>query len=136
MVTIRFFLAAIYPTLLFTRLIYTDIRSKEVENIIILALLPCALLSSEGLALRLLGMAFPLLLIPFFGFGDVLLFAVLGFCLGVRKLCIVFCAATLLAGVFCAFCLAVKKLNKKSSIAFVPFIFLGCLLLMICDIIF
>ncbi len=62
------------------------------------------------------------------GYGDGILVVICGFSLGVWQCLGILMLAFMLAGLFGVMLLVIKKGNKKSRIAFVPFLLLGTLI--------
>ena len=98
-------------------------------------MLPAALITSEGLALRLAGAAFIWTLFGLaaalsaafkspapVGMGDIKLLSVISLISGPAALFFTACCGSLLCGLSAALLLALKKLTKKDRIAFGPFI--------------
>ena len=112
------------------RLSYTDIKYKELENLYILLLLPCAFCYPARFSTRLIGAAVPFVLVKFFGFGDILLLSVLGFVFGFSDLVSILAASSILSGVWSAYLLASKRASKGTKIAYAPFICIGVIFLM------
>lgn len=127
----RFLCAFLWNSALLLRLSITDIRSKELENLHI----GLILLSSYGFSVnfwsRLLAASLPFLLSPLIGFGDVLLYAALGFSLGPIRLFKILIISSLLGGIFAIIILCTKKAKLKSSFAFAPFIAIAYLIVLL-----
>lgn len=60
------------------------------------------------------------------GYGDVKLFAVIGFCVGFIDLYSILFYSVLAAAVVSIYLLLVKKSDRKTKLAFGPFIYIGC----------
>ena len=112
-----------------------DICEMVIPDICILLMLPAALLSSESWKSRLFaaGLIWVMFLITAavsallrlpvpIGMGDIKLFSAIGFISGLRGLIFAFTASSLACGIFSAFLLVLKKVQKKDQIAFGPFI--------------
>ncbi len=128
---IRFFICLIWMLLCLFRLSRTDLQSQELENLVILLLLPCALCTQVPLISRLAGLVLPFLLVRLYGFGDILLLSVLGSVLGADKLLILFAGAACGCGIFCLGKLLLKKCGAKDTVPFAPFISLSALFVML-----
>ncbi len=126
----RFLICLILMTVCLFRLACTDIKSKELENLFIFLLLPCAFFTRIRLFSRLLGSLLPFLLVRFYGFGDILLLAVLGAVFGAEKTIYLFAAASLSCGIFCLIRLLQKKCGAKDTVPFAPFIAVAALFVM------
>lgn len=63
-----------------------------------------------------------------FGFGDVKLMAVSGLLLGCERNFIAFACGIMLAGVYCIAGLLLRRINRRSEIAFGPFLAAGIIL--------
>ena len=95
-------------------------------GIVHLLLNPSCLLSSlTGLVIVSLPMLLLALLCGGFGGGDIKLCAVCGFFLGLKGVLLGFLFACILADVYAIYLIAVKKVSKKSSICFGPFLAAG-----------
>lgn len=86
-----------------------------------------AVLSAAGLFLGL----FLMLFLTFItrrgiGYGDVKLYAWLGFCVGIMDAYYILFYSVLFAALYGAFLLLFKKADKKKKLPFAPFIFTGC----------
>jgi len=85
------------------------------------------LLSGAGLILGLILMLFlSLITRQGIGYGDVKLFAWLGFCVGITDAYYVLFYSVLFAALAGAFLLIFKKADRKKKLPFAPFIFAGC----------
>ncbi len=112
-------------------------------DLIILALvaaLDTLLFGHLGFVLRLLGavlVTLPLLLIYLYkrdalGSGDILLMAVMGFYLGPMAVAYAFLLSTSLALAWSLILLASKRATATTAIPLVPFLSLGCAVMMLC----
>ncbi|MCM1122683.1 MAG: A24 family peptidase [Eubacterium sp.] len=85
------------------------------------------LLSGAGLVLGLFLMLFLTLITRRgIGYGDVKLYAWLGFCVGITDAYYVLFYSVLFAALYGAFLLLFKKADGKKKLPFAPFIFMGC----------
>ena len=118
-----------------------DIRKKE---IFLWEVLVCALLSVASELMAFLNGSFDILdvllsLLPGaamlilafitregIGFGDGLIILAAGPALGLYGLLTTFVTAVFLSGLFSAIMLVLKKANRKTKIAFAPFLAVGC----------
>jgi len=62
------------------------------------------------------------------GGGDIKLFAVLGYALGLKGVLLAFFLSTLIGALFGLFGIITKQLSRKSAIPFGPFISIGAVL--------
>ncbi len=127
----RFYICFLFMTACLLRLSCTDMQSKELENLFIVLLLPCALFTRVGWISRLAGFLLPFALIPFYGFGDILLLSVLGTVFGGEKLLYLFAGAALLCGIYCLAKLLKKQCGAKDTVPFAPFISVSALFVML-----
>ena len=116
-----------------------DIRKKSVSVFALLAMLVFGifwkLISKELGVINMLIGALPAGLLFLIvkvsrlkiGMGDILLIAVLGVALGADNVCVTLLSASVACAVFCAVLLAVGKLKKDNTVAFIPFIGAGML---------
>lgn len=112
-----------------TRIIYNRFHI----GIVLLGIASVWLFPEHTLTDRLIGalmISFPMLILTFivegaFGGGDIKLMATSGFLLGRRGITAAMFIGLLAGGAYCVWMLARKKLTRKDSIAFGPFLALG-----------
>lgn len=105
------------------RIAKEDLRSYTIPNIYTAAILVTApLFCTVPIQLRIFAAVLPAVLIPLMGMGDVKLYGALGFVLGPGQLLRIACFSMLAGGVYAAFLLVSRKAERKSRIAFGPFI--------------
>lgn len=115
----------------FARLCYTDIKVKQLEHFFIFLLLLVFFFTDVSLSQRLMGTVVPFALCRFFGFGDVLLLAVLGFDFGFYSIIEIFSLASICSGIVCSAALFTKKLKKEDELPFAPYICSACILVLL-----
>ena len=134
-------MSTVYKILLLILLIYssyTDIKTKKVMMVpvwgcALIAIIEIIFPTEEG-GMSFLG-ALPgmiFLIISFvtkgaLGSGDAYLAIVIGMFLGAKNTVIIFMIASVLAAVYSLIMLAAKRIDRKGSIPFVPFILSGYL---------
>ena len=120
--------AFIWIFLLLLRLSYTDLKTQELENLHIALIIIPACVFSVKMEYRIIGSLFPLIMTPFLGFGDILLYSALGFVFGIDNLIIIMSISAILGGLYALFLLATKKAKAQDSFAFAPNITIAFLL--------
>lgn len=132
-----------------------DLRERRIPNRLLCSMFLCSLLtiwieamnersSATGIAAihsftpldRLMGALlvslFMILIIRLrpgaFGYGDVKLMAVSGLVLGCERNLIAFACGIIFAGAYCMIGLLLRKINRKSQIAFGPFLAAGIII--------
>jgi len=121
----RLFLSFIFVIPLFLRLCYTDLKQRELENIHILLILLSFFGVSVKFSSRLWGFFIPYILTPFYGFGDILLFSVLGFSYGYESLFRIYLISSMIAFFVALYKLIIKKQGLKDSFPYAPCIFIA-----------
>lgn len=126
----RFLLCLFLMLVCLIRLSCTDLQTKELENLFIFLLLPCAFFTTVPLLSRAAGVLLPFLLIRLYGFGDILLLSVLGSVFGAEKMLYLYVIAAFSCGIFSLAGLLLKKCGAKDTIPFAPFISAAALFVM------
>lgn len=121
-----------------TAVAFVDMDTMKIPDCFIIAAELAGIISIPvfpeiNLAERLLGifsvsaflLAIALIMPNGFGGGDIKLTAVCGFFLGWRRNLTAFVLAVLIAGIYCIFMLAARKISRRSKLAFGPFLCLG-----------
>ncbi len=128
-------------TLLLITILYSDMKEKRIPDVLTVSVFICAILKtilseSWGISEALTGAAvggFPFFLLLLwkpgaFGGGDVKLSIVNGMYLGAMEFLNSFVFAVLFAGIYVLTGIMLKKITRKSEIAFGPFLCIGALL--------
>lgn len=133
----RVVLAVIYISIL-VAVALQDRKTRKIPDRLALSLGFCGLFSIpffmeitmmervEGVfSVSLLLLAITFLVPGSFGGGDIKLMMAAGIFLGVKRNIEAFVIALLLAGIYCTFLLVIKQIERKSKIAFAPFLCSG-----------
>jgi len=121
----RLLLSFVLVIPLFIRLCYTDLKQQELENIHIFLILLSFFGVSVKFSSRILGLFLPYILTPFYGFGDILLFSVLGFAYGYENLFRIYLISSIQAFFVAMYKLIIKKQGLKDSFPYAPCIFIA-----------
>ena len=123
---------------------YKDQKSRKIKNEILLLMLGLAIIrimseNATNMITNLVGMlviSIPMLFITVirpgaFGGGDIKLVAAGGLYLGESRMICATLIAVLAAGLYCIGLLIIKKLSRKTTFPFGPFLSLGMILVII-----